>query len=82
MHIWRRSYDTPPPPADVDHPYHPSKSPWASTIPADKLPTSESLKMTLERVLPYWNDTIVPDIKSGHKVLIAAHGNSIRAIIK
>jgi 2,3-bisphosphoglycerate-dependent phosphoglycerate mutase len=82
VHIWRRSYDTPPPEAGLDHPYHPSKSPWAATIPADKIPTTESLKLTLERVLPYWNDTIVPDIKSGHRVLVAAHGNSIRAILK
>ncbi|EGD76897.1 2,3-bisphosphoglycerate-dependent phosphoglycerate mutase [Salpingoeca rosetta] len=80
--IWRRSYDVPPPPATEDHEYYPGNFPWAKDIPKDKLPLTESLKLTLERVLPYWNETIVPMVKSGKRVLIAAHGNSIRAIIK
>eukprot|EP00055_Hartaetosiga_balthica_P014730 m.82699 g.82699 ORF g.82699 m.82699 type:complete len:260 (-) comp8673_c0_seq1:2213-2992(-) len=80
--IWRRSYDVPPPEATKEHEYYPGNFAWAQSIPKDKLPLTESLKLTLERVLPYWNETIVPTIKSGKRVLIAAHGNSIRAIIK
>jgi len=82
VHIWRRSYDVPPPPAGPDHPYYPGKAAFARVIPPECVPETESLKLTLERTLPYWNDTIVPEIKSGKTLLVAAHGNSIRAIIK
>jgi 2,3-bisphosphoglycerate-dependent phosphoglycerate mutase len=80
--IWRRSYDVPPPPLDTDDPRHPSRDPrYASVTPSD-LPLTESLKDTVARFLPYWHDTIVPAIRSGQRVLIAAHGNSLRALVK
>jgi 2,3-bisphosphoglycerate-dependent phosphoglycerate mutase len=80
--VWRRSYDLPPPPLTVDDPRHPGRDPrYASLSPAD-LPLTESLKDTVTRFLPYWTDTIAPAIKSGQRVLIAAHGNSLRALVK
>ena len=80
--IWRRSYDIPPPPLTIDDPRHPGKDPrYASLSPGD-LPLTESLKDTVTRFLPYWTDTIAPAIKSGQRVLIAAHGNSLRALVK
>lgn len=80
--IWRRSYSTPPPMLTMDHPDHPSKDRRYSAIPAAQLPLGESLAMTVERVVPYWNERILPALKSGERVLIAAHGNSLRALIK
>ena len=80
VHIWRRSYDTPPPPLEPDDERHPSHDPRYRGI-AD-LPASESLALTLERVRPCWNDRIAPDLKAGRNVLIAAHGNSLRAMVK
>jgi 2,3-bisphosphoglycerate-dependent phosphoglycerate mutase len=80
--VWRRSYDTPPPAlgeSDDRHPKHDSK--YAGVAPA-LLPGAESLKLTLERVLPYWESDLVPAIKSGKSVVIAAHGNSLRALVK
>jgi 2,3-bisphosphoglycerate-dependent phosphoglycerate mutase len=80
--IWRRSYDIPPPPLDPGDPRHPSRDPrYASVAPRD-LPLTESLKDTVARFLPYWHETIAPAIRSGKRVLIAAHGNSLRALIK
>jgi 2,3-bisphosphoglycerate-dependent phosphoglycerate mutase len=80
--IWRRSYDIPPPPLAVDDPRHPSHDPrYAGLAPSD-LPLTESLKETVERFLPYWHQTIAPAIRSGQRVLIAAHGNSLRALVK
>jgi 2,3-bisphosphoglycerate-dependent phosphoglycerate mutase len=80
--IWRRSYDIPPPPLTVDDPRHPSHDPrYAGLSPSD-LPLSESLKDTVARFLPYWHETIAPSIRSGKRVLIAAHGNTIRALVK
>jgi 2,3-bisphosphoglycerate-dependent phosphoglycerate mutase len=80
--IWRRSYDTPPPPLKLDDPRHPRFDPrYASLTPA-QLPATESLKITLERVLPYWHSQIAPAIVSGRRLLVAAHGNSMRAIVK
>jgi len=80
--IWRRSYDIPPPPLDLDDPRHPSRDPrYAGLAPAD-LPRTESLKDTVARFLPYWEQTIGPMILSGRRVLITAHGNSLRALIK
>ena len=78
--IWRRSYATPPLPDDDDR--LPSKDPRYKGIPKDQLPASEALKNTVDRFLPYWFDQIVPSIKSGKKVLICAHGNSLRALVK
>ncbi len=80
--IWRRSYDLPAPPLALDDPRHPSHDPrYAALAPAD-LPATESLKDTVERFLPYWHGTIAPAIRSGQRVLITAHGNSLRALVK
>jgi len=82
VQVWRRSYDTPPPVlsrTDSRHPCHDSRY---ADIPPDVLPATESLKTTLERVLPYWHEEIVPQLKLGKKVLISAHGNSLRALVK
>jgi 2,3-bisphosphoglycerate-dependent phosphoglycerate mutase len=80
--IWRRSYATPPPPLANDDERLPSKDSRYAGIPADQLPASEALKHTVDRFLPYWFDHIVPSIKAGKKVLICAHGNSLRALVK
>jgi 2,3-bisphosphoglycerate-dependent phosphoglycerate mutase len=80
--IWRRSYDIPPPPLEPNDERHPARDRRYATVPKDQLPLTESLKETVERFLPYWHDTIAPTIKSGKRVLIAAHGNSIRALVK
>jgi 2,3-bisphosphoglycerate-dependent phosphoglycerate mutase len=80
--IWRRSYDIPPPPLTPDDPRHPSKDPRYAGMSATDLPLTESLKDTVARFLPYWHGTIAPTIRSGKRVLIAAHGNSLRALVK
>ena len=82
VHIWRRSYDVPPPALDETDERHPKHDPRYASLMPDQLPATESLKITLERVLPYWHAELVPAIKSGKKVIIAAHGNSIRALVK
>jgi 2,3-bisphosphoglycerate-dependent phosphoglycerate mutase len=80
--IWRRSYDVPPPALTPDDPRHPSRDPrYAGLSPAD-LPLTECLKDTVARFLPFWHETIAPAVKSGQRVLIAAHGNSLRALVK
>ena len=80
--IWRRSYDTPPPALAPDDPRHPSHDRrYASLTPAER-PATESLKDTVARFVPYWLDTIAPAIARGERVLIAAHGNSLRALVK
>lgn len=78
--VWRRSYDTPPPPLEAGGQFDFSKDRRYAGVA--NLPTTESLKLTLERVLPYWNETIAPDLKAGKNLIIAAHGNSLRAIAK
>jgi 2,3-bisphosphoglycerate-dependent phosphoglycerate mutase len=80
VHIWRRSYDIPPPELDADDDRHPAHDPRYRGI--DGLPATESLKITLERVLPCWNDVIAPELEAGRNILIAAHGNSLRALVK
>lgn len=80
--IWRRSYDIPPPPLTPDDPRHPGKDPRYASLPAADLPITESLKDTVARFLPYWDDTIGPAIHDGKRVLIVAHGNSLRALVK
>jgi 2,3-bisphosphoglycerate-dependent phosphoglycerate mutase len=80
--IWRRSYDIPPPPLSPDDPQHPSRDRRYADRPPEQLPLSESLKDTVARFLPYWHETIAPEIRAGKKVLIAAHGNSLRALVK
>jgi 2,3-bisphosphoglycerate-dependent phosphoglycerate mutase len=80
--IWRRSYDIPPPKLEPDDERHPRFDPrYAGVNPAD-LPAAESLKDTLARVLPYWNSRIAPELRAGRNVLVAAHGNSLRAMVK
>jgi 2,3-bisphosphoglycerate-dependent phosphoglycerate mutase len=80
--IWRRSYDVPPPALDLTDERHPRFDPRYADVKKEELPSTESLKITLERVLPYWHSTIAPTILSGKRVLIVAHGNSIRAMVK
>jgi 2,3-bisphosphoglycerate-dependent phosphoglycerate mutase len=80
--VWRRSFKTPPPPLEIHDERHPRFDTRYDNLNANQLPASESLKDTVKRVLPYWNETISPSIKSGKKVLIVAHGNSLRALIK
>jgi 2,3-bisphosphoglycerate-dependent phosphoglycerate mutase len=80
--IWRRSYDIPPPPLDENHPAHPSNDRRYASIPEHEIPVTESLKDTVARFIPYWESTIAPDIRAGKKVLIVAHGNSLRALVK
>ncbi len=80
--IWRRSYATPPPPVDLDSPDYPKADRRYAGVPDADLPRCESLKDVLGRVMPYWEQTILPDLKAGKRVLIAAHGNSLRALLK
>jgi 2,3-bisphosphoglycerate-dependent phosphoglycerate mutase len=80
--IWRRSYDIPPPPLERDDPRHPSRDPRYAALSAGQLPLTESLKDTVARFLPYWHSTIAPSIQSGKRVVVAAHGNSLRALVK
>ena len=79
--VWRRSYDTPPPPLEANDPRSQANDPRYRAI-AGKVPLSESLKDTITRTLPFWHETIAPSIKSGKRVLIAAHGNSLRGLVK
>jgi 2,3-bisphosphoglycerate-dependent phosphoglycerate mutase len=82
VHIWRRSFDVPPPPLSLDDPMHPSRDPRYRDVPPELLPATESLKITLDRVMPYWDEAIGPQLREGRNVLIAAHGNSLRALAK
>ena len=79
---WRRSYDIPPPKLELDDPRHPRFDERYASLPADVLPASECLADVVDRMLPYWYDDIVPDLHAGHTVLVVAHGNSLRALIK
>jgi 2,3-bisphosphoglycerate-dependent phosphoglycerate mutase len=80
--IWRRAYDTPPPALEKTDPRYESADPRYAGLAPGEFPTTECLKDTVERFLPYWHETIAPMVKSGKRVLIAAHGNSLRALIK
>jgi 2,3-bisphosphoglycerate-dependent phosphoglycerate mutase len=80
--VWRRSYSTPPPPLALDDPMHPRFDPRYEALPVDLLPASECLADVVERVLPYWHDGIIPDLSAGRVVLVSAHGNSLRALVK
>ncbi|MBX5494932.1 MAG: 2,3-diphosphoglycerate-dependent phosphoglycerate mutase [Bryobacteraceae bacterium] len=80
--IWRRSYDVPPPKLEKSDPRYPGKDPRYRKLSEAELPLTECLKDTVERFLPYWHETIAPAIKAGERVLIAAHGNSLRALVK
>jgi len=80
--IWRRSYDVPPPPLEESDPRYPGTDPRYSALSRAELPVTECLKDTVARFLPYWHDSIVPAVRSGKRVIIAAHGNSLRALVK
>lgn len=82
VHIWRRSYDIPPPEMDWDNPLNPCTDRRYAKLPREVLPQTESLKLTLERVLPYYKSDIAPRLSSGENLLISAHGNSLRALVK
>lgn len=85
VQIWRRSFDTPPPPMEVGHAYYEAivkDSRYAGDPKPEEFPMFESLKLTIARTLPYWNNTIIPQMKEGKKIIIAAHGNSLRGIVK
>jgi 2,3-bisphosphoglycerate-dependent phosphoglycerate mutase len=79
---WRRSYSEPPPPLTADDDRHPSHDPRYADLSPDELPLGESLEDTVARFLPYWHECIAPAVRDGKKVLIAAHGNSLRALVK
>ena len=80
--IWRRSFDTPPPALESGDPRHPARDARYTGLGSEAQPAAESLKDTIDRFLPYWTSTIAPDIQTGRRVLIAAHGNSLRALVK
>jgi 2,3-bisphosphoglycerate-dependent phosphoglycerate mutase len=81
-HLWRRSYDVPPPAVERDHAEHPGQDRRYRLLPPDVLPGSECLADVVVRVLPYWHDAIVPELRAGLTVLVTAHGNSLRALVK
>ncbi len=80
--VWRRSYDVPPPSLEKNDERYPANDPRYKYVDKRDIPLTESLKLTVDRFLPFWHDTIAPTIKSGNKVIIAAHGNSLRALVK
>jgi 2,3-bisphosphoglycerate-dependent phosphoglycerate mutase len=82
VHIWRRSYSTPPPALDPMDERHPGNDPRYAWMPSDLLPATECLEDVVDRMLPYWHDAIVPDLRAGKHVVVAAHGNSLRALVK
>lgn len=82
VHEWRRSYDIAPPPIADDNPYSQVGDARYADLPSDVIPASECLLDVVNRMLPYWYDGIVPDLRAGHTVLVAAHGNSLRALVK
>ena len=79
---WRRSYDVPPPPLEPDDERSPANDPRYASLSKDEVPMSECLKDTVARVLPYWKNTIAPAVQSGERVIVVAHGNSLRALLK
>ena len=80
--VWRRSYADPPPVLRPDDPRYPGRDPRYADVPKEQLPLTESLKDTVARFLPYWHERIAPEVKAGRRVVIAAHGNSLRALVK
>ncbi len=79
---WRRSYDVPPPPLDPADERFPGHDPRYAGLAPDELPRCESLKVTIDRVMPYWHEVLAPQIRSGQRLLVAAHGNSLRGLVK
>ncbi|XP_052131903.1 phosphoglycerate mutase 1-like [Frankliniella occidentalis] len=85
VQIWRRSYDIPPPPIEEDHKYYSAivnNPKFTQELSKDEIPRTESLKTTLQRVIPYWEDVIAPQIRQGKRVLIVTHGTSLRGLVK
>lgn len=82
VHVWRRSYATPPPALALDDERHPAGDPRYADLPADVLPAAESLSDVVDRMLPYWYDAIAPALKRGRTPVVSAHGNSLRALVK
>jgi 2,3-bisphosphoglycerate-dependent phosphoglycerate mutase len=82
VHVWRRSYDTPPPPIEPGSEYDVAGDPRYADLPPEVVPAAECLQDVLVRALPYWADGIVPDLRAGRVVLVGAHGNSLRALVK
>lgn len=80
--IWRRSFDVPPPGLDVSDERHPSHDPRYAGMPPELLPATECLVDVIDRMLPYWYDSIVPDLQNGKTVIVGAHGNSLRSLVK
>ncbi len=80
--VWRRSYDVPPPPIAEDNAHNPNRDERYAQVPADQLPQAECLKDVVARLLPYWEEGIAPDLRAGRTVLVGAHGNSLRALVK
>lgn len=80
--LWRRSYDVPPPPLDPDDERHPRHDPRYAWLPPDAIPATECLADVVDRMMPYWHDRIVPDLRAGRQVVLVAHGNSMRALVK
>lgn len=80
--LWRRSYATPPPPIDADSPWNPARDPRYAELAPELIPATECLADVVVRMLPYWYDAIVPDLRAGRVVLVAAHGNSLRGLVK
>ncbi|HSK91637.1 MAG TPA: phosphoglyceromutase [Euzebyales bacterium] len=82
VHLWRRSYDVPPPPIEPGSRWDQSNDPRYAMITPEIVPRSECLADVVDRMLPYWYDALVPDLRNGHTVLVSAHGNSLRALVK
>jgi 2,3-bisphosphoglycerate-dependent phosphoglycerate mutase len=82
VHVWRRSYADPPPLLTADDPRYPGHDRRYADVPREQLPLTESLKDTVARFLPYWHERIAPEVRAGRRVVIAAHGNSLRALVK
>merc|ERR1712100_328431 len=82
VQIWRRSFDLPPPEIDEDSPYHPKLEDKYKDLTPEQIPKTESLKTVIERVMPFWEENIMADLKAGKTVFVCAHGNSIRATVK
>ena len=82
VNVWRRSYDIPPPPIAPDNPHNPNGDERYRQVPEGEVPLTECLKDVVARLLPYWDEAIVPDLRDGRTVLIGAHGNSLRALVK
>ena len=82
VHVWRRSYDTAPPALSKTDPRYPGGDPRYAMLPDDELPTTECLKDTIERMMPYWHGKVAPAMRAGKRVIIVAHGNTIRGLVK